>query len=368
MGGRIRAKQLQQKQQDQALLDSLARKSKALREAAQKGPPRLIEEIWTYRSQFIRDESRFVLKTKSANRSKQLLELVRHVFQRYPVPGFLDQAWEIGNPANHFPGNAFDFRQWYICVASGGSLHKQYLKEVFTKKETHLFLTCPYKLTIPQAIIFALGRALDVRDGAALRVAKTKIVEKPLDDFWKHGVRFFAQEPSCTIDRFNDLIDYLHFKRTENAQFSLAGSGHTLASLTKKMHDWHHDLRRIRAIGNELWDGFPLPDVQYERKDEHGSRICWIFKQIKAARELQQEGNAQRHCVFGYKNGCVRGNLSIWSLTLQDISGIHRKVTIELRSDRSIVQARGLANRIPHANEMHIIRHWANQYQLSVTV
>lgn len=40
---------------------------------------------------------------------------------------------------------------------------------------------------------------------------------------------------------------------------------------------------------------------------------------------------------------------------------ITKKVTLELRNDGSIVQARGVANRIMKAEERHIVKTWASR-------
>ena len=67
-----------------------------------------------------------------------------------------------------------------------------------------------------------------------------------------------------------------------------------------------------------------------------------------------------------YKYLCQRGDVSIWSLTCEyPIGHINRGVTMELRKDGAIVQCRGFANRLPYANEVTMVKRWANQHGLT---
>lgn len=367
MGGKTREKQEKAALAEAQFQQRFVMANRAAKQAQMVKPKPLVEDIETYRPHFIRDEKNFNLKTKSDNRTKQLLELVRHVFHHYQVPSFMTEVWEQPVKNNGVfqarnLNNQFDFKMWYICIATGGSLYKEYAKEHLTKKEVHTFLNCPFALSIRQVLVFAVAKSAGATDGIALRIAKSKIQEQPFNEFWRHNIRFFAGECPNTVNEINDLTDYLIAKKAEAANFTLAGTGYTLKSLTKKMVDWHYDLRRLKAIGDAKWEGHPIEDKMYEREDEWGNKVYWSFKQIKTAKELQQEGNAQRHCVYGYKSGCIRGDHSIWSLSYKDGFGsMSRKITIELRNDGTIAQARGLANRSPRPNEMNMIKIWAKE-------
>ena len=340
-----------------------------LMEEAKVLPP-LVARVAEYKEYFVRDENLFVMKTKSSNRSKQTLELVRHVFQKYPVPSFMNYIWDSNRADHQRRRDLSEYEMWYITVATGGSLYKDWFKDKsLTKKETHVFLNCKFDLTIPQALVFAICKGVDAKDGAALRVARSKIVEKRLTDFWKYVMRFFALQNDITIDQINDLIDYLNHKHVGNPTFTLSGSGQTIESLLKKMKDWHYDLRRLKAIGEEKWEGIDVPNQTYNRKFSNGKVQRWFFTQIKSAKDLQREGNAQRHCVLSYKDRCVKGSVSIWSLSNEDeYGGTHRKLTIEVTKEGSIVQARGLANRSPHEDELTLINAWAADHAFYLSI
>ena len=72
------------------------------------------------------------------------------------------------------------------------------------------------------------------------------------------------------------------------------------------------------------------------------------------------------HCVASYKFLCQQGNVSIWSLSCEyPIGHVNKGVTMEVRKDGAIVQCRGFANRLPYANEVTMVKRWANQHGLT---
>lgn len=357
---------------------------------AKATPPEtpLTDEIVKYHADYVRDLSLFAPKTKSKSRQRQLIELVRFAFGRYPVPKLLEQAWRAAAPAlrageghharRHQPAlnlalrdnvneQRFDFCAWYICLATGKSFYKTIAKGLMTKMEAHLFVNCGHDLTLPQALYFAVARAQGAADGLALRIARSKLHEMPFEDFWRDAARFFAGEGNApeSMKELSDLVDFLLAQRREHPGFHLFGGGHTRESLLRRMQDWHYALRRIKVMGDHQWSGHAIDDQSFEYKVE-GKIWHWDFIQIKSSKALAAEGTAQRHCVYSYRDGCIRGDISIWSLSLRDPLGDRkRKVTIELRNNGYIAQKRGLANRGTRPEEEHAIQRWARANGLS---
>lgn len=340
----------------------------------------MIPEV--YRQKFYRDPSDYKIRTKSSDRHKQMMEVVRFAFGKFAVPKLLEKAWlshqnmparfnqasadnavKVADPCLRLNGMAKeDFKEWYVCVATGGSLYKERLKDTFTKKEVHTFLTCPFDISLNQAVIYAVAKCAGANEGIALCICRSKLVEKPFNDFWKGIIRFFAMDCPDEINTINDLLDFFTFKKNENHDYAVLGHGFNLESLKKKMKDWHWAMGRIKAMGEGRWDGFDMPDDVFESRDKevHDKVLKWNFKQIKDAKTLALEGNQMRHCVFSYKHSCVSGKISIWTLTTENWLGlIKKKLTIELRDDGRIAQVRGLANRLATAEEQNIIAKWA---------
>ena len=197
----------------------------------------------------------------------------------------------------------------------------------------------------------------------AVKVAQSKISNYSIaSSWWKEVARFFARNPA-TVQELDDFVDYLFVAKQENEAFSL--KGRTLATLRRRMEDWHRELRKSQSIGGGAWAGSPLPDVDYETGSEDQPAI-WRFRQIKTGNELFREGQRMHHCVAGYKFACVNGSISIWSLTSEfPIGQVNRGVTMEVTKDGRIVQCRGFANRLPYANEVTMVKRWALEHNLT---
>lgn len=358
MGGKTQAKLIEKEKKDSELKEKINQLTRLTIVKKQNSytPPE--NDLKSFSSFFIRPIKDFVLKTRSSRREKHIVELVRFVFNKYTVPNFLYQAWTSKSALK------IDFKLWYICVAQGGSLYKEYGKELFTKKEIHIFLNQKYDLTPDQAVIYAIAKAYGGNDGIALRIAKSRIIEQPFNEFWMNCVRFFSKDCPSSIAEINDLLDYLSYKWRQDNKFSLFGAKYTSVSLKKKMIDWHHELRRMKVMGNAEWEGTPLENeiiTIVSRKEE----IQWEFYQIKNTKELAMEGTAQRHCVFSYKDKCLKGHCSIWSVRKIDEFGAKKRaLTIELNNNDSIVQVRGVANRMAKAEEKQAVQLWATKNML----
>lgn len=318
----------------------------------------------------VNDPNLFKYTLKSNNMDKKVKLLAKFLFSKYKTPKILEQVWDgpaiQGRTNTKKRSSALRYRKWFVCAATGGSLYKEHLKAFLTKKEGSIFVNCPFDLTIDQAVVYSIALAESDRSGAALRIAKSKLNEKAYEtEFWKNVIKFFAQEGKTpeTIEQINDLVDFINAQKLENNNFNIFGNGWTLASLVKRTHDWHYDLRRAKKMGSFTWEGHDFKDFSFtKRKDEYNAEE-WTLTQIKSSKDLLEEGKQQHHCVFGYKNSCIDGSTSIWSLKMNG----KRKVTIEVRSNYCIVQARGFANRKTTGEEDNFIRLWANDNNLNLS-
>jgi hypothetical protein len=156
--------------------------------------------------------------------------------------------------------------------------------------------------------------------------------------------------------------------------------GRTLASLRRRMHEWHRDIaaiERIEAIRQRArqatahgrgvsaadlaWTGSPLADWEWtpSAKDAKAKGERYVVRQLKQAEDLVMESRAMRHCVSTYAGKCIAGHASIWSLRRCTKTGIDRLLTIEVDAQRRAVQERGFANRLAHADERNVLERWA---------
>ena len=338
-----------------------------VREASNSPVFPVISEFDKYSSFFVRNSDAFKSRLKSSDRDRLRLEAARYLFCKYPVGSVLSSCW-LHEPKKLDDKNISTFRHWFICVGNGRSFYKDCVKDVFTKKEAHFFLTCPHELSIESCMVYAVAKAANAKDGDAIRLAKTKLSARMFEPFWRECVRFFVQHMPTNVAQANDLIDYIQNKHRENNNFSLFGAGYTLKSMLVKTEEWHRELQRVKVLGNVSWDGVPVHNFRHTTKDKHGLEHVWTITQILNSKDLAAEGTAMRHCVFSYKGGCVSGRLSIWSMTVDDfINSKTRKLTIELSNDGRIVQARGVANRSPRPDELHVLELWRRKEGFSIS-
>lgn len=345
------------------------------------------------------------IKTKDSGRLRTAA--AQHIFGVYPTPKHVQDIWsadkanrhrdyqfffEYGRDAQagpwgndprnnqlpHYEVEEQGRKRWYVVIATGGSLYKTLTKDFLTKKETHAFLTCPFRFTFPEALVFAIGKSYTDDVGILTRLAKSKLntigalvstrranVRPGSTEFWKDVVRFLANNPQLSIQQVNDLMDFFKHNRGENGDYSL--KGRTVESLMGQMAQWHRDLGRVKRMGNRSWDGVVLADRLFEGKKDREvtwTNENWLFTQIKTSKALAEEGNKMHHCVYSYQSYCISGARSIWSLRRND----ERAITIEVNNhEGTIVQIRGYANRAARPEERKAISIWAAESGLRMS-
>jgi hypothetical protein len=325
------------------------------------------ERIEAYRELAVRPPEDWRSRLRCRAPERRFLELVEFTFARYRVAEHLKSAWIAAPNARNELAVALatdddgvpDLRRWYIIAAQGGSLHKEATLRYLTKLETHYFITAPADVTSSaRALWYALARAQTDDAEVALKVSRSKLAHFPVvAPFWKEVARFFARNPIAILE-MNDLIDYLQVVLQENPRFSL--KGRSLPALRRRMAEWHRMLQHV--AGGGCWNGHPLPATVYG--GEQGAAV-WRFHQIRTGEGLAREGRRMAHCVASYKDNCIRGMSSIWSLTCEHPVGvIASRITIELAGDRTIVQCRGYANRGTYPDEVAAIKRWAAEHGL----
>lgn len=370
MGRQSIQKQIEREQRDAKFCASLVERSKKYKQPEEKID---FATFLENKEKFQRDPDAFVFRGKSKDKTKQFLHFVRYVYEKYPTPRIFDNVWidHFAKPVGRMMKES-EFINWYICVATGDSLHKKYTNEFLTKKETHIFLNISAQLNVRQALYFSIAVSAGADVSTATMIARSRLSEQNYKlEFWRNCARFFATHRPTSESRLSDVVDYLVHRYGEDRNFTLFGMGHTFESLVKHMEKWHADLGRIKILGNMYWDGHAINDDTFVT-DVDQQKLYWHFKQIKTSKELALEGNMMRHCVYSYRDRCRDGHISIWSLSTSSDpkydKSAKRRVTIELSNDGRITQAKKKANIAPTADERKIIYKWANKNGLSANV
>jgi hypothetical protein len=382
MGKRNKLRQARLLQADEdicALLEAHSRRSaQPVVATCADLPPCYLEKIEKYRAFALRPPKNWYRRIKSRCVERRFIDLVRFAFARYPVPAHIEAFWladidddfiddplpRVRHPRTRPPGDARpDLIHWYLVVAQGGSLYKEATHPYLSKSETHHFVTAPTLLASGQRTLwYAVARVCTEESIVAARVSRTKLVEFSIaSTYWKDVARFFARNPT-SIDEMNDLIDYLCAAKQQDPAFSL--KGRTLATLRRRMEEWHRALAKAETLCGGSWAGRAIPDVDYQAGSDH-KKAVWRFRQIKTGDDLFREGQRMHHCVASYKARCVSGDVSIWSLSCEYPPGHFNKgVTIEVRRDGRIAQVRGFGNRAAYGNEAAMVQRWAKEHGL----
>lgn len=322
------------------------------------------------------------MKTRDAARLR--LAAARHLFALYPVPDMLEHIWV--NDAGLAAEEVRLRRHWYVVAARGGSLYKAGAGQWLTRKEVHTFLNPPAGLGFDDAFWFAIARSYVDEPGPAMRIARSKIARTPRGEiaFWREVARFFCVN-SSPVETIDDLCDYLAECRRRDLSYRI--EGRTLASLGRRMQEWHRDIAAIerieairrRAAGRAAfrganasapahWSGSPLADWEWapSAADAKAKGERFVVRQLKQAEDLVMESRAMRHCVSTYAGKCIAGHASIWSLRRCTKDRIDRLLTIEVDPQGRAVQVRGLANRLAHADERKVLERWARAREITL--
>ncbi len=245
----------------------------------------------------------------------------------------------------------------------------------------HWFAQAPDDLGIPSAFRWAQIRGMGGDERLARAVLDGRIgIDFDNDEFWTTVIRWLIAHPDLTPRHLGMIVDYLYHQKfvpsvpnplsrqpdrarqplAIPAQPDLSMKGRTPASLLRAVEQWHRGLRSpIRGTSFE-WKSSGVRPFSYDDGEGSSRRLFNVTELISYA-ELHDEGTAMRHCVASYWMQCYNEQCSIWSMTVEDISGhITRLLTLEVRSkDRMIVQAKGAENREPDYLERSILARWA---------
>jgi hypothetical protein len=248
----------------------------------------------------------------------------------------------------------------------------------------HLFTQAPHHFSAVQAIRWAQVRGLGGSKALARAVVDTrlgKVLEN--EDFWQSVLHFFINHRSIDIAQVGPIVDFLQHQRFEwkdavspdgvfgkqpppRPDYTM--KGRTVGSIQRHFEEWHKELGQDTNQPSLSWRHSPFKDFRLvEGSETLGNMRVWTITELLTSRSLFLEGQAMRHCVATYAERCARRQTSIWSMQVENQSGKHRVLTIEVDLPRrTICQARRKCNRLPQATEQEVLERWAAQEGLKV--
>ena len=307
-------------------------------------------------------------KPATHNGRRQFSSLLRHLFARYPVPAFMDQAWFRTDARDE------DYRRWFVAIGEGRNVRTLDTPIPMTKAMAHHFLEAPDDYTIEAAIRWGQVHALGGGSRLTGALLGTRLcTDFSNDDFWSTVIRFFIANPMLDRQHVGPIIDYLAAQKFETREVivgpgqvevhappqpGLVMRGRTAATLLAQVERWHRELGRASSAENLYFRRSGVQEFQLTLgKDE--KKAVWRIRELLSGAELVKEGRVMGHCVASYARSCAQGRCSIWSMDVETAMGVEKRQTLELSADRVIVQCRGRHNRLPTAPELDIVRKWA---------
>ena len=311
-----------------------------------------------------------------ADAGRQFGSLVRHLLALYDVPKFLDAAWSEG-----LTPDGVKYQRWFKHVATGRN--PRTLKDLpipMTKRMAHHFLMAPDDLGILAAIRLGQVISLGGHEAMARSLLATRIgTDFREHEFWTSVIRWFISHPEVSPADHGPIIDFIHDQKYVASvlnpatrltgqprqallvapQPNLTMKGRTPDAMLRSVEQWHRRLATLPMTIREWKPSGIVPLVLVEGVG--AERRVFETTELICTEELQQEGQAMRHCIATYWQLCSAGQTSVWSLTVEDASGrVERLLTLEVRNgQRRVVQARGASNRMPTAAELAILDRWS---------
>lgn len=326
----------------------------------------------------IRPAGEFV--ATAADLRGQVLELIDHLFVRYPVPLFLYRVMlsEAGQRLV-FPGGQptirtkrwvaleTKYRRWFYAVAQGDSF-AQLVKETLNKREAHWFLQAPSEHDVETNLRWARLAALGFpREACDFVLRKFSHVLPDLTlERKKDLARFYARAwAEIRPSERDEIADYIRDALGDPA-FCL--SGRTAASVRRLSDAWHRRFRQPN-FGDDTQTGRRHTSWQEAFADweQRFGSVLVRAVELTTGRALMEEGAHQGHCVGGYAAACRANRSRIVSLRWFEGDEEITRLTVEIRpSDRRVVQIRGRFNRRPAPEEKEVVRLWADRHDLRI--
>ena len=322
---------------------------------------------------------------KSANH--KMLSLQQHLFKRYPVPAFMENA---------FLTTADKYANWYIRWTNGQSPRSfEDAPMPISRRMAHELQFAPTQLDVPDALRWAQARSLGATQQQALAIVQafgpvgdvmTAAESRAFDAqhpqvFAESVIRFLISDNAVRMQDYGPITDYVFdSKYAVNRNYgqveleikrpNFTMKGRTPAALIRDVNEWHRQTRFAQAYKHlpQTWDFVNISNFEHIVGTGEKSLIFTI-RQLNKQRQLFAEGSAMNHCVASYIGKCARGDCSIWSMEMHAVrNAASRLLTIEINSNKTIVQARGKFNRLPTAEEIKLLRIWMWQAGLKSVV
>jgi hypothetical protein len=301
--------------------------------------------------------------------------LAHHLLAYYPVPGFMDSAWDIqSGPA------AFLQQVWFIRLGRGASFRSLNLPFVLTRAMEHYVRQAPDHFTAMQALRYGETRGLGGSETLAREVAGSRLGQRiECPQFWRTVITFLVEQGEAALGHVGPIADFIQANKFPT-EVVLTGDhvqiraptwpdfsmkGRTLKSVLRLVTEWHGDLAAGGRGDFVSWRKSGIEGYHIIERRDDDDNFEWIIEELLDNGALLVEGREMRHCVYSYYPKCWRGETTIWSLRLRTGGREKRMATIEVNPPRrSIIQVRAKCNRPVGTRTSEVITQWAEWARL----
>lgn len=317
----------------------------------------------------------------------QWADFLRHVLARYPVPRFLDSAWQSKGTLDHLE------RDCWCALGYGRSLRQvKGFPSSVSNRVLHLALTQERGENLAGAIWQAQLQVLNVSPTLAKAVMASRVSKELFRHaIWTRLVAKFASGTDrdtadfpCAVcvlaslesqerpDQIENLLRLplptliRHCMKYVSSLLQVNGQLFTEEQARKAARK--AELSRLSAA---RWSPMLGSETLGNRNSKNHSSSPWRMEELCSLDDLKKEGHEMRHCVAGYARRCRQGSSAIFSLRhcKPDAEGnvVARSLaTIEVHpGTQKIVQIRAWRNRAANNTCMNMIRAWASANHLA---
>ena len=320
----------------------------------------------------------------------QWADFLRHLLARYPVPPFLDAAWQTWGPLVHLE------RDCWCALAQGRSLREvEGFPRSVSSRLLHAALARGHGRNLVEAIWLAQLSSL----GASPSLEKAVLSSRVLAEFgdharWQRLAAKFAAGHDALAVHFELVADTLVAVQNHRGP----GQVEQLLRLPLEAlisHSIRFTTRLLQANGHLLTEAqvrtaaekAELKKLAFSRwppllgGEPFASRIgnvrghaTWRIEELHSVDALRAESRAMSHCVHRYAHRCGAGSSAIFSVRHYPANDTGHSsgascATVEVHPrTRKVVQIRAAGNRAVNNTIMTIIREWSAANGLACTI
>jgi hypothetical protein len=258
-------------------------------------------------------------------------------------------------------------KEWFMMELQGKNLrYSSKLPFKLTQRAAHFFrcMNEDIGLTVTRSLIYAQVFILTSNHAFSQAVA-TCIRNISESEYWIESMSILYKKGLESGD-VNEVMDYIN-EIVFVQQSKIDIKNKSLENLYRDVEQWHRNLS-LQKFEKTLAKK-KLPSANIPVFDISFNNTFYKIMQLKKLGELFNEGYNLKHCVYSYRNYCLKKESYIFSLMHKNIdSSFTSLITIELDGKKKIIQARGKFNRSVNEDELSIIQLWADENNLLLAI